>query len=91
MKIKAATDGNWSDQLGKTQYGGTMTLPINSDIMIFDPYDFPLRVNIMSAWLETLHVEAWTLDPAGSMTGHKEPSGRKMGICGPKHLCCPSA
>ena len=58
MKGKAAID-----QSEKPQYGGTMTLRINSNIMIFDPYDHPLRANIMSGWLETLHVETWTMPP----------------------------
>ena len=63
MKTKISTNG-LLEKLGKLQYGGTMTLPINSDIVIFDPYDHPLRANIMSGWLETLHVEAWTMDPS---------------------------
>ena len=58
------TKGNRWDKLGKPQYGGTMTLRINSDIMIFDPYEVPYRANIMSGWLETLYTEAWLSDPA---------------------------
>jgi len=54
----------WWDRLGKTQCGGTLTLRINSDIEIFDPYDSPFHENIMSGWLETLHGDDWTMDPA---------------------------
>ena len=51
------------DQLVKPQYGGTMNLRINSNPVNFDPYDHPLRMNILSGWLETLHVETWTMEP----------------------------
>ena len=64
MKRKTANNTSGLDEKDKPQYGGTMTLPIKSDIMIFDPYDHPLRANIISGWLETLHVEAWTMDSA---------------------------
>ncbi len=51
------------DQLVKPQYGGTMNLRINGNPVHFDPYDRPLRMNILSGWLETLHVETWTMEP----------------------------
>jgi len=63
MKRKVVIRGNLCDTLSRPQYGCTMTLPINSNIMIFDPYDFPLRANIISGWLETLYVETWARDP----------------------------
>ena len=64
MKMEKANGGNWWDSLGKPQYGGIMTLPIYSDIVIFDPFDSPFHENIMSGWLETLYGDDWTIDPA---------------------------
>ena len=64
MVGRATNDGNWWDKLGKPQYGGTMTLPIKSNIVSFDPCDNPYHNNIMSGWLETLHADNWTMDPS---------------------------
>ena len=45
------------------QYGGTMNLRIDSDILTFDPDDSSSCYTIMSGWLETLHAGYWPLEP----------------------------
>jgi ABC-type transport system substrate-binding protein len=51
------------DRLNKPQYGGTMNLRIDSDIMAFDPNARSFRYSIMSGWLECLHTGDWSLEP----------------------------
>ena len=51
------------DKLDKPQYGGTMNLRIDSDIVTFDPNDKSFRYSIMSGWLECLHAGYWPLEP----------------------------
>ncbi len=58
------TDGNWWDKLGKPQYGGEIVIRANRNIVNFDPYFSEQRANIYSAWMEKLHADDWTLDPA---------------------------
>ena len=50
------------EKLNKPQYGGTMNLRIDSDIVTFDPNDKSFRYSIMSGWLETLHAGYWPLE-----------------------------
>ena len=57
------TKGNWWDKLGEPQYGGEMVIRANWNIVNFDPYHTPFG-NILSAWMETLFSDDWTLDPA---------------------------
>ena len=59
MKKKAIAE----DKLNKPQYGGTMTLRIDSDIMAFDPNARSFNYSIMSGWLECLHTGDWPLEP----------------------------
>ena len=47
----------------KPQYGGTMNLRIDSNIVTFDPNDKSFRYSIMSGWLECLHGGYWPLEP----------------------------
>ncbi len=54
--------GNWWSQLGTPQYGGTMTLRVNRDVVNFDPY-FSLGLGINYAWMENLTADDWTLNP----------------------------
>ena len=42
--------GNWWDSLGTPQYGGTMTIRTNKDIINFDLYYSRTVNNIVSAW-----------------------------------------
>ena len=56
--------GNWWDKLGKPQYGGTATLRLAADIVNFDPIYAETLVTIESAWMEELHANDWTTDPA---------------------------
>ena len=58
------TTGNWWDKLGTPQYGGTITLRIDRNIANFDPYYSELLFAIMSAWMERLYMDDWTLNPA---------------------------
>jgi ABC-type transport system substrate-binding protein len=45
------------------QYGGTMNLRIDSDIMTFDPNARSFNYSIMSGWLESLHTGEWSYEP----------------------------
>ena len=59
MKNKNAS----GDNFGTPQYGGTMNLQVDSDIVTFDPNDKAVRFSIISGWLETLHAGYWPLEP----------------------------
>jgi peptide/nickel transport system substrate-binding protein len=54
----------WWDKLGKPQYGGEMSLRINSNITNYDPYVGGHHFQVYSAWMEQLHTDDWTTDPA---------------------------
>ena len=54
----------WWEKLGKPQYGGEMVIRINNDITTFDPYFGGHHFQIYSAWMEQLHTDDWTTDPA---------------------------
>jgi len=56
--------GQWWDKLGKPQYGGEMVIRVKNKIVNFDPYYGVQNTQIHSAWLEKLHTDDWTLDPA---------------------------
>ena len=60
----ATATGNWWDSLGTPQYGGTMTLRLAADIVNFDPINAETLVTIESAWMEELHSNDWTMNPA---------------------------
>jgi len=51
------------NDLPEPQYGGTMNLRSNSEILTFDPNDKAFRSTIMSGWLETLHASYWPTAP----------------------------
>jgi peptide/nickel transport system substrate-binding protein len=50
--------------LGVPQYGGEMVLRVNKTIVTWDPYFGGSTSSIMQGWLEKLHADDWTLDPA---------------------------
>lgn len=54
----------WWDKLGKPQYGGELVISSPSNIENFDPYFSEHFTQIYTGWLERLHAEDWTLDPA---------------------------
>jgi peptide/nickel transport system substrate-binding protein len=54
----------WWDKLGKPEYGGEMILRMNNDITNYDPYVGGHHFQIYSAWLEQMHTDDWTTDPA---------------------------
>ena len=56
--------GNWWDKLGKPQYGGEMVIRASRNIVNFDPYFSGGLSTIQTAWMEKLHADDWTLDPA---------------------------
>jgi len=62
MKKQATTA--WWDKLGQPQYGGEMVIRANRNIVNFDPFFGQRFPNIMTAWLERLVADDWTLDPA---------------------------
>ena len=55
--------GNGKNNLNVSQYGGTMNLRIDSDIMAFDPNAPSFNYSLMSGWLECLHTGDWSLEP----------------------------
>ena len=63
MNNETGWKDTWGDTLSKPQYGGTMTMRIDSDIVSFDPNDKASRFNIVSGWLETLHAGDWKYEP----------------------------
>ena len=64
MKMESTTDGKWWDKLGKPQYGGELVIRSKRDVVNFDPYFAENLTTIQSAWMERLHADDWTLDPA---------------------------
>jgi ABC-type transport system substrate-binding protein len=54
---------NGENSLNVSQYGGTVTLRIDSDIMAFDPNAPSFNYSLMSGWLECLHTGDWSLEP----------------------------
>jgi peptide/nickel transport system substrate-binding protein len=58
-----STTGKWWDKLGVPQYGGTLTIRINSNLANFDPY-MQGGMSLCSAWMERMTCDDWTLDPA---------------------------
>ena len=58
-----AVTGNWWDSLGTPQYGGTMILAINTDIVSFDPQLGTNPVQIYDEYLEQLFTTDWTKNP----------------------------
>jgi peptide/nickel transport system substrate-binding protein len=58
------TRGNWWDKLGKPQYGGEMVIRASRNIVNFDPYSNTMLTGLQTAWMERLHADDWTLDPA---------------------------
>ena len=60
----AKTTQKWWAELGEPQYGGELTLRINTDINIFDPYFTGHHFQVYSTWMEQLFADDWTTDPA---------------------------
>ena len=57
------TAGNWWNKLGTPQYGGTITLRLDRDIVNYDSYP-GAGMSINAAFMEKIHCDDWTLDPA---------------------------
>jgi peptide/nickel transport system substrate-binding protein len=55
--------GNWWDNLGTPQYGGTITLRLDRDVVNFDSYS-GAGMSINAAFEEKIHCDDWTLNPA---------------------------
>ena len=55
---------SWLDKLGRPQYGGEMVVRVSRNIVNFDPYFGVEPVHIVTAWMERLVADDWTLDPA---------------------------
>jgi ABC-type transport system substrate-binding protein len=56
--------GNWWSSLGSPQYGGTMTIRMNSDVVSWDPYGNAFVNGIFSGYMERLFTDDWTLNPS---------------------------
>jgi peptide/nickel transport system substrate-binding protein len=54
----------WWDKLGKPEYGGEIVVRASRNIENFDPYLSEHVAQIYSGWLERVHSEDWTIDPA---------------------------
>ena len=54
---------NWWDKLGQPQYGGELVVRASRKIVNFDPYYGAGPVHLMTAWMERLVADDWTLDP----------------------------
>jgi len=54
----------WWDKLGKPQYGGEMVIRASRNIVNYDPYFGVGPVHIVTAWMERLVADDWTLDPS---------------------------
>ena len=64
MERKPTTVNNWWDKLGKPQYGGELNIRASRNIVNFDPYYHESLTTIQTAWMEKLHADDWTLNPA---------------------------
>jgi peptide/nickel transport system substrate-binding protein len=58
----STTATHWWDKFGIPQYGGTITLRLDRDIVNFDPY-YGSGMSINAVFMEKLHTDDWTLDP----------------------------
>ena len=68
------------EKINKPQYGGTMNLRIDSDIMAFDPIEASFNYTIMSAWFECLHTGDWPLgpEPFDHKYGHRNDTNAQL-------------
>jgi peptide/nickel transport system substrate-binding protein len=64
LSTAPTTGSNWWDKIGKPQYGGKITIRASRNIVNFDPYFNESLTTIQTAWMEKLHADDWTLDPA---------------------------
>jgi len=64
MERKITTGSIWWDKLGKPQYGGELNIRASRNIVNFDPYYHESLTTIQTAWMEKLHADDWTLNPA---------------------------
>ena len=56
--------GNWWDNNPQPQYGGSITVRIPNDPVVFDPIVGETLPSIESGWLERLTTDKWTEDPS---------------------------
>src|SRR5208283_6162155 len=54
--------GNWWDNLGTPQYGGTITVLQTANITQWDPYATG-GINVLSMYLQQLDSDNWTINP----------------------------
>ena len=88
---------SWWEKLGRPQYGGEMVIRASRNIVNFDPYFGVGPVHIVTAWMERLVADDWTVDP--TIFDYKplwHPSqylkgqlAENWGVYGSEHLCCP--
>ncbi len=62
--VTTTTTGNWWDSLGTPQYGGTITIASNSNVVNFDTYNGTTNNSLNMAWDEQTFTDDWTLNPA---------------------------
>jgi len=55
---------SWWEEFAGPQYGGEMVIRASRSIVNFDPYFGVGPVHIVTAWMERLVADDWTLDPA---------------------------
>jgi len=62
--VTTTSTGNWWDSLGTPQYGGKLTIRYSQNPTGFDPWGSDTLTTIMSAWMERLFTDNWTLNPS---------------------------
>jgi peptide/nickel transport system substrate-binding protein len=62
--VTTTATGNWWDNLGKPQYGGTITIASNSNVVNFDTYNGTTNNSLNMAWDEQTFTDDWTLNPS---------------------------
>ena len=62
--VTTTSTGNWWDNLGTPQYGGTLTLYSSVDVTVFDPALEGFNYNIIGGWMERLFMDNWLTAPS---------------------------
>jgi len=59
-----SSTGNWWDNNPTPQYGGDLTYRDNANVVNFDPYNPGYLNSAEDLWMEKIHVDNWTINPA---------------------------
>jgi len=64
VSVTTTSTGNWWDTLGTPQYGGTLTIAEPGNFTNWDPYNSSPLPTCMSAYLQTMYTDIWTMNPS---------------------------